>query len=241
MKATLWFEMATSSLLCCDPEADVSSGGRCDVAQLTGLSGLMPRSRWYSRENGAPDSHQSPAPSRLSWFLCTGRWRSRPHWMVSRPLRRNPPDCRRCLIASWWPRWRAGPAGAPFPPHLQRHSRWDLRLRWSVRIIWKSEMCLYIPARVGQSGDASYPAIWRVLGIYISNSKITFSYLKVFVEDTTMVFNWHQCNKKAKVCSGLKFAVNGGNVSKFSISIPLKRPWVIQLNRNRVEDARRDN
>lgn len=86
---------------------------------------LMPRSRWYWTENGAPGLHQSPAPSRLSWFLCTGRWRSRPHWTVSRPLHRNPPDCRRCPTASWWPPWRAGPAEAPFPPHWQKHRRWD--------------------------------------------------------------------------------------------------------------------
>lgn len=126
----------------------------------------MPTSRWYLMGNGAPDLHQSPAPSRLSWFQCTGRWRSRPHWKVSQPLRCNPPDCRRCRIASWWPRWRAGRAGAPFPPHLQKHKRWDVRFRgargWCEK---KSQMYLYIPARVGQSGDASYPAIWRVFRI----------------------------------------------------------------------------
>lgn len=137
LKVTLWFNMAPSSSPCCDAVADVSSGGRCDAAQLTRqtglkalwLSGLMPKSRWYSTENGAPDLHQSPAPSRLSWFLCTGRWRSRPHWTVSLPLRRSLPDCRRCPIASLSPPWRAGSAEAPFPPHLQKRKRCDSEFR----------------------------------------------------------------------------------------------------------------
>lgn len=126
--------------LCCDPRGwHFHRGGEAGVMprnwrgkigpKALCLQGLKPRSRWCSAENGVPGSHQSPAPSRLSWFPCTGRWRSRPHWTVSPPPRRNPPDCRRCLIASWWPRWRAGPAGAPFPPHLHKHRRWDLRFR----------------------------------------------------------------------------------------------------------------
>lgn len=46
-----------------------------------------------------------------------------------------------------------------------------------------------------------------------------------------------KCNNLQKFFQNLiKFAVNGAKLSKFSISIPFKRPWVIQLKRNRVED-----
>lgn len=71
-------------------------------SQEGGLS-FMPGSRWCSLESGAPNFHQSPSPWRLSWSPCTGRWTTRPRWMVSLLLHRNPPDCRHCPIASSLP------------------------------------------------------------------------------------------------------------------------------------------
>lgn len=80
---------------------------------------FMPESRWCSLESGAPDYRQSLTPWHLSWSRCTGQWTSRPRWTVSLLLRRNPPDCHRCLIASSLPPWTTGLFEALFP-HLYK-------------------------------------------------------------------------------------------------------------------------
>lgn len=65
---------------------------------------------------------------------------------------------------------------------------------------------LYIPARVGQSGDASDPAIWRALRIFFTIFFFLFVNQITFVEEgfslTSSAINSNSCFRR---CQNLAF------------------------------------
>lgn len=171
LKVTLWFNMAPSSSPGCEPEADVSSLGQvwCHTIDKT----KQGRKHFGSRDLG---QRVDGIQRRMELQTCTKV--QLPHVspgscvltdegavLIERNL------CPfavvyQAVIAVWSPHYCLRGGLAPLKPLLLlTFKRCDSKFRKAKGRYEKigPEMYLYIPPRVGQGGDVSDPAIWRVL------------------------------------------------------------------------------